>query len=122
MKFNKEKFRLNISKNIVKFLPAKKKNIKKYLYLVGILMFIYVYIAGDYGIYQLITKKIEEKRLKEDIELLIVEQKKLQKEEELINKGDLNEIERIAREKYGLVKPGEKVFHIVIEGEEKGKE
>jgi len=122
MKFNKEKFRLNISKNIGKFLPSKKKNIKKYLYLVGILMFIYVYIAGDYGIYQLITKKIEEKRLKEDIELLIVEQKKLQKEEELINKGDLNEIERIAREKYGLVKPGEKVFYIVIEGQEKEKE
>ncbi len=122
MKFNKEKFRLNISKNIVKFLPSKKKNIKKYLYLVGILMFIYVYIAGDYGIYQLITKKIEEKKFKEDIELFRVEQKKLQKEEELINKGDLNEIERIAREKYGLVKPGEKVFHIVIEGEEKGKE
>ena len=122
MKFNKEKFRLNISKNIGKFLPSKKKNIKKYLYLVGILMFIYVYIAGDYGIYQLIIKKIEENKLKEDIELLILEQKKLQKEEELINKGDLNEIERIAREKYGLVKTGEKVFHIVIEGEEKGKE
>jgi len=118
MKFTKEKFRLNISKNIAKFLPPKKLNIKKYLYLVGILIFIYVYIAGDYGIYQLITKKIEEKKLKDDIELLILEQQRLQKEKELINKGDLNEIERIAREKYGLAKPGEKVFHIVIEGKE----
>ena len=121
MKFNKKKFRLNISKNIVKLLPPKNKNIKKYLYLVGILIFIYVYIAGDYGIYQLITKKIEEKRLKDDIELLTEEQKKLLKEKELINNGDLNEIERIAREKYGLAKTGEKVFYIVIEGEEKGQ-
>ena len=118
MKFNKEKFRLNISKNINKFLPPKKKNIKKYLYFIGILIFTYVYIAGDYGIYQLTIKKSEEKRLKEDIEFLITEQKMLQKEEELINKGDLNEIEKIARGKYGLVKPGEKVFHIVIKGEE----
>ena len=119
MKFDKKKFRLNISKNIAKFLPSKKKNIKKYLWLVGILIFIYIYIAGDYGVYQLITNKIEEKRLKEDIELLKVEQQKLLKEKELINKGDLSEIEKIAREKYGLVKPGEKVFHIVMEEEEK---
>ncbi|NVM03461.1 MAG: septum formation initiator family protein [Candidatus Helarchaeota archaeon] len=118
MKFNKKKFRLNISKNINKFLPPRKKNIKKCLYFIGILIFIYVYIAGDYGVYQLIIKKSEEKRLKEDIEYLKVEQKILKKEKELINKGDLNEIEKIARRKYGLAKPGEKVYHIVIKGEE----
>ena len=35
----------------------------------------------------------------------------------MIEKGDLNVIEKIAREKYGLVKEGEKVFRIDINEE-----
>ena len=109
--------KFNISKTFLKFFIPKKKNIKKYLIFTGILIFIYVYIAGDYGIYQLISDKREEKRLKKEIEILISEQEKLKNEKEMIEKGDLNVIEKIAREKYGLVKEGEKVFRIDINEE-----
>ena len=104
--------KLNISKTFIKFFTPKKKNIKKYLIVIGILIFIYVYIIGDYGIFQLISKKSEEKRLKEDIETLTSEKENLKKEKKLVDKGDLNVIEKIAREKYGMVKKGEKVYQI----------
>ena len=111
-------FKLNIGKNIIKLFALRRKNIRKYLYLIGTLLFIYAYIVGDYGIYQLIIKKSEEKRFKEDIEFLKVEYEELQKEKVLIDKGDLQVTEKIAREKYGMAKPGEKVFHIIIKEKE----
>jgi len=106
--------KLDISKNIFKIFTPKRKNLKRYLYLIGALLFIYAYIVGDYGIYQLLLKKNEERKLKGEIELLKLDYEKLQREKETVNKGDLDEIERIAREKYNMAKPGEKVFHIII--------
>ncbi len=113
--------KLNIGKTFIKFFTPKKKNIKKYLFVIGILIFIYVYIVGDYGIFQIISKKSEEKRLKEEIETLTSEQENLKKEKELIDKGDLKVIEKIAREKYGMVKKGEKVYRINIKEKDKDK-
>ncbi len=118
MKFNKEKFKFNIDSNIIRFLSPKRKNVKRYIYIAGSLIFIYVYILGDYGIYQLLINKSEEKKLKKEIEYLLSEQKRLEIEKELVAKSDLKEVEKIAREKYGLTKPGEKVFQIVIEDED----
>ena len=60
-----------------------------------------------------IVKKIEENRLKAEIFELKEEQNKLLKEKELVEKGDLKIIEKVAREKYGLAKKNEKIFHTI---------
>ena len=113
MEFNVEKFRLSFGKNILKSLSPNKKKAKKYFYLIGIIVFIYIFIAGDYGLYRYIVKKREESRLKAEIVELEKEQDKLLKEKELVEKGDLKVIEKIAREKYGLAKKDEKIFHTI---------
>lgn len=113
MEFNAEKFRLFFGKNILKSIsPSKRKN-RKYFYLTGIIVFIYIFIAGDYGLYHYVDRKIEKSKLQNEILILEKEQEKLLKEKELVEKGDLKVVEKIAREKYNLAKPGEKVYHIV---------
>ena len=71
-----------------------------------------IFIFGDHGLFQLYKLKQERKevqkhitQLRENRETLIAEKNRLE--------NDLEYIEKLAREKYRMAKPGEKVFKVV---------
>jgi len=71
-----------------------------------------IFIFGDHGLFKLHKLKQERKevqkyitQLRENRETLITEKNRLE--------NDLQYIEKLAREKYRMAKPGEKVFKVV---------
>ena len=81
------------------------------LLLIGATLVI-IFIFGDHGLLQLYKLKQERKEVQEHIaqlrenrETLIAEKNRLE--------NDLEYIEKLAREKYRMAKPGEKVFKVV---------
>ncbi len=85
----------------------------------GVLLLIFsalmiVFIFGDHGIFQLLKLKKERENIQKHItelrknrELLTTEKNRLE--------NDLDYIEELAREKYRMAKPGEKVFKVIPE-------
>tara|TARA_B100000029_G_scaffold74532_1_gene66391 strand:- start:656 stop:1015 length:360 start_codon:yes stop_codon:yes gene_type:complete len=94
-----------------RFAATQKKFIRGVLFLISITLLI-VFVFGDHGLFQLYKLKRERaeiqkhiSQLREDRELLITEKNRLE--------NDLEYIEKLAREKYRMAKPGEKVFKVV---------
>ena len=89
----------------------QRKNNKLKIYLlssiiiVGIIGLIFI----DFGILKLVDLKKNKHSLHTDIEALLTQQTLIQKEIYQLT-SDTNYIEKIAREKFMMVKPGEKVF------------
>ncbi len=73
---------------------------------------IIVFIFGDHGLLKLYKIKSERQMVQKKIAALREEREKL-KTEKIKLKNDLSYIEKIAREKYKMVKPGEKIFKVV---------
>ena len=73
----------------------------------------YVVLISDYSIINVGTLFLEKEDLKKNLERMEKEQEKLIWEQEQIRK-DRFELERLAREKLGMVKPGEKLFKAVV--------
>ena len=71
-----------------------------------------VFIFGDHGILKLYKIKNERKAIQKKIEDLRAEKEDLKNQKSRIE-NDLNYIEKIAREKYKMVKPGEKIFKVI---------
>ena len=92
----------------------KKKKLRRVFYIIIFLVIIYFYGAGDYGFFQFFSLNAQKKSLEKEIVELEKEHKKLIKEREMLEKMDLRYLEKVAREKYGMVKKGEKVFRIVL--------
>lgn len=87
--------------------------VKRHLVVGGVILFVILifYLFTDYGAinkYSYITKESD---LSEKAEKLVAEIDSLKKLEVQMKKDTL-EIERLAREKYGMIKPGEKVIFI----------
>ena len=76
------------------------------------LSLIIVFIFGDHGLLKLYKIKNERKQIQKKITSLREEREKL-KAEKIKIENDLKYIEKIAREKYKMVKPGEKIFKVV---------
>ena len=94
-----------------RFAETQKKFIRGVLFLIAITLLI-VFVFGDHGLFQLYKLKRERaeiqkhiSQLRENREILISEKKRLE--------NDLEYIEKLAREKYRMAKPGEKVFKVV---------
>ena len=90
---------------------TQKKLIRGVLFLIAITLLI-VFIFGDHGVFQLYKLKRERaeiqkhiSQLRENREILISEKNRLE--------NDLEYIEKLAREKYRMAKPGEKVFKVI---------
>ncbi len=102
--------------NTIKDFFADGHTRKQVLFIVALLTFIGLVLFSDYGL--LNTVKLQNERL---------EIRRKQKEELIVTDSlkrhikrlryDTLYIERVAREKFGLVKPGEKIF-VVEEDEE----
>lgn|GEM_PF-3257671 len=73
----------------------------------------YVVLISDYSIINVGTLFLEKEDLKKNLERMEKEQEELIWEQEQIRK-DRFELERLAREKLGMVKPGEKLFKAVV--------
>ena len=97
---------LNMRKN--------RRKIKNRLYvLILILVFGFLYLAyNDFGIRKLIAVKKEKYNLQTQIQSLMNQQLAIQSEITKL-KLDTMYIEQLAREKFLMVKPGEKVFKVM---------
>ena len=74
--------------------------------------FAIVFIFGDHGLLKLYNIKNERKIIQKKIAQLR-EEKEILKNEKSKVENDLDYIEKIAREKYKMVKPGEKIFKVI---------
>ena len=99
------------------FLERKKKR-KKILFwsVIGVIVLTLVY--GNYGAYQMFVIKRQKSNLENEIAKLKKQQAELIKTREQA-KSDLTYIEKIAREKYSMVKPGEHVYQVISKDKEK---
>ena len=73
---------------------------------------IIIFIFGDHGLIKLYKIKSQRKKIQNHITQLREEREKRKEEKNKIE-NDLEYIEKIAREKYKMVKPGEKIFKVV---------
>ena len=80
------------------------------LMLIGTLAVIFIF--GDHGLFQLYKLKRERVEIQEYISKLRKERENLIVEKSLLE-NNLDYIERLAREKYRMAKPGEKVFKVI---------
>jgi len=78
------------------------------------LSLIIVFIFGDHGLLKLYKIKQKRKKIRANITQLRNEREQTKNEKNKIE-NDLNYIEKIAREKYKMVKPGEKIFKVIEE-------
>ena len=87
------------------------KLVPKLMLLIGIIMVI-IFFFGDHGIYKLYQKKREKERILKEIDRLREEQQALLGEKDRLE-NDLEYIEKLARERHRMAKPGEKVFRVM---------
>jgi cell division protein FtsB len=79
-----------------------------------LIILIQIFVFRDEGLYTLLKLKQEIEEMESHIQRLEIEKAALESERDrLLN--DPEYLERIAREKFRMAKPGEKVFHVVIE-------
>ena len=71
-----------------------------------------IFIFGAHGLIKLYKIKTQRGKIQNHIAQLRQEREKRKEEKNKIE-NDLDYIEKIAREKYKMVKPGEKVFKVV---------
>ena len=92
---------------------AKKRILRGVVLLVSIVLVI-IFFFGDHGIYQLIKINSERKRTQDFIAELRLELEKLDNEKQKLKYND-EYLMKLAREKYGMVMPGEKMFRVIEE-------
>jgi len=76
------------------------------------LSLIIVFIFGDHGLLKLYKIKNQRKKIQTHITQLRNEREQAKEKKNKIE-NDLKYIEKMAREKYKMVKPGEKIFKVV---------
>ena len=71
----------------------------------------YIFIAGDSGLMELAQRREELRRLEQHVADLVAENDSLKRVLSLLD-SDFSFVERVAREKYEMVKPGESLYLI----------
>ena len=90
---------------------TQRKFIRGILLLIGATLVI-IFIFGDHGLFQLYKLKKERKEVQKNITQLRKNRETLIEEKNRLE-NDLEYIEKLAREKYRMAKPGEKVFKVI---------
>ena len=98
-------------KKHLKTISSYQKQFLKGISFLIVFSLVIVFIFGDHGILKLYKIKNERRAIQKKIATLRQEREKL-KTEKIKVENDLNYIEKIAREKYKMVKPGEKIFKV----------
>ena len=93
--------------------PQKKGNKHKFYLLISIFTTVSFYIiTSDFGLKRLIELKREQAGLEREIHQLTKQQINLNNDISNL-KTNIEYIEQIAREKFMMAKPGEKIFRVV---------
>ena len=111
-RIKQKKQKKNLQKQIDE---TQKKLVKVSLGLIGAFM-VLTFIFGDHGILQLYKLKKEKAKIQNHIIELREEKEELVLEKHRME-NDLDYIEKLAREKYRMAKPGEKVFKVIADKE-----
>tara|TARA_B100000427_G_scaffold158741_1_gene131760 strand:+ start:678 stop:1043 length:366 start_codon:yes stop_codon:yes gene_type:complete len=90
---------------------TQKKLVRGALGLIGIIMFL-TFLFGDHGLFQLYKLKKEKKKMQQYITKFREDKKVLISEKHNLENNP-KYIEKLAREKYRMAKPGEKVFKVI---------
>ena len=111
--------------------PAKKRTTKSFAvdaqknFVRGVLLLIIstlliIFVFGDHGLFQLYKLKQERTKIQNYISQLRKDRESLLSEKNRLE-NDLKYIEKLAREKYRMAKPGEKVFKVITKDKEEEK-
>ncbi len=93
-------------------LPGRDhRRIKQFLLVAPVVLSIYLFLAGDSGFYQLVAREQQIATLAQEI-AVILEKNALLEYEAALLEDNLGEIERIARERYGMVRANESVYMV----------
>ena len=90
----------------------KKNKLKTYFLLTIFLSGVVFLFTIDFGVVKLINLKKERNNLQLEIEQLLTQQITIREEIKKL-KYDTSYVEKIARERFLMVKPGEKVFKVI---------
>ena len=93
------------------FLHKTRKRLRWIIWSMPVVLFAYLFVAGEGGYYQLRHRDRQIEAFRVDIESTLMENERLRLEVQLLKK-DLDTIERIAREQYGMVKPNETIYMV----------
>ena len=88
-----------------------KKNRKNFFPIISCFFFILL-VFNDTGLIKWYKLRTERKKILADIQQMIITEKLFTKEISLLE-NDEEYIKKIAREKFHMVKPGEKIFKII---------
>lgn len=92
-------------------LPVQHRRMCRFLVTMFLVLSAYLFIAGEGGFYKLWHRDSKIQTLRWEIQELEEANILLQKEVVLLE-GDLEMIERIARERYGMVKSNESIYMV----------
>ena len=93
---------------------AEKKRILRGVVLLVSVILVIIFFFGDHGIYQLIKINSERKKTQNLIAELRLEIQNLENKKQNLQHND-EYLMKLAREKYGMVLPGEKMFRVIEE-------
>ena len=90
-------------------LSAPRRRMYRFLWALPALWFVYLFFAGESGYLQIRDRARQIEAMRGEIDTVNAENRRLEAEVEKL-KNDLAIIERIARERYGMVKENETVY------------
>ena len=94
---------------------SKNRKLKLYLFAIVFLVGVMIVFFNDQGVIKYLKLKDEVNTLKVDIENLHEENKKLEAEIDSLRQKVPAKIEKTAREKYDMIREGEKVIEVKVE-------
>jgi len=101
---NKKKLKQSFNK-------LQRQIIRGVLSIIGISLII-IFIFGNHGVLELYQLSKKRQQIQEEIVLLRQQRIDLEKEKSLL-KNDKKHIEKLAREKYRMAKPNERIFKVI---------
>ena len=93
------------------FSKLQKQLIRGVLSIIGISLII-IFVFGNHGVIELYQLSKKRQKIQEEIVLLRQQKIDLEKEKSLL-KNDKKHIEKLAREKYRMAKPNERIFKVI---------
>ena len=92
---------------------TQKQFIRGIIFLLCITLLI-IFIFGDHGLLQLYKLKRDREKVQDQIAQLREERERVMVEKNRLE-NDIQYLEKLARERYRMVKPGEKVYKVIPE-------
>ncbi len=90
---------------------SARRRLNRFLIFAPVVLSLYLFFAGDSGIFQLVMREQQIAALEREIETIRQQNAMLERETKLLE-NNLGEIERIARERYGMVYPNESIYMV----------